>query len=352
VTVNWVPQVEQTWWALIGKSCRIQNDRVIRTAFTKLLEVVHPIALAGMGGGTSPELVAAVSNAGGFGILAASNSAAVAIAKAVASIRGRTDRPFGVNLLLHGADDEQVRAVLEARPAVLSTAWSRDDQDLRTIFASAHDASVKVMHMVPTVADAASAAEAGADVIVAQGTDGGGHIGLVGTAVIVPMVVREVDPIPVLAAGGIADGRGLAAMLAFGASGVLVGTRFLATTESPLHETFKRAIVASDGADTIVTDLADIMAGVDWPGAVERVARNRIVERWLGRSNELRRRRDEVQARMSDARRRGDFEESIVYWGQSAGLIQEVVPVAQVVTDMVSEAEEILRSRLPGMVVD
>ena len=305
-----------------------------------------------MGGGTSPELVAAVSSAGGLGILAASDAEAGTIREWIAKIRDGTDKPFGVNLLLHGADDDQVRAVLEAHPAVLSTAWSRDDQDLQAIFGSAHDAGVKVMHMVPTAADSAKAAEAGADVIVAQGTDGGGHIGLVGTAVIVPMVVAQVDPIPVLAAGGIADGRGLAAMLAFGAAGVLVGTRFLATTESPLHERFKRAIVESDGTDTIVTDLADIMVGVDWPGAVERVARNRIVERWLGRTNELRRRREEVQARMRETRRRGGFDQEIVYLGESAGLINEIVPVAQVIADMVSEAESILRERLPRMVVE
>src|SRR5437762_5736239 len=222
------------WWVLIGKSCRIQNERVIRTAFTDLLGVDHPIALAGMGGGTSPDLVAAVSKAGGLGILAASDAEAGTIRDLIAQIRDRTDKPFGVNLLLHGADDDQVRAVLDARPAVLSTAWPRDDQDLRAIFTRAHDAGLKVMHMVPTAADGAKAAEAGADVIVAQGTDGGGHIGLVGTAVVVPMVVREVDPVPVLAAGGFADGRGLAAMLAFGAVGVRVGPRFLATTESQI----------------------------------------------------------------------------------------------------------------------
>ena len=333
MAVNWTPQVEQMWWVLIGKSCRIQNDRVIKTAFTDLLGVDHPIALAGMGGGTSPDLVVAVSKAGGLGILAASDAEAGKIRDLIAQIRDRTDKAFGVNLLLHGADDDQMRAVLDARPVVLSTAWPRDDQDLRAIFANAHDAGIKVMHMVPTAADGARAAEAGADVIVAQGTDGGGHIGLVGTAVVVPMVVHEVDPVPVLAAG------------------VLVGTRFLATTESPLHERFKRAIVESEGDDTIVTDLADIMVGVDWPGAVERVARNRVVERWLGRANELRRRREEVQGRMRDARRGGDFDEAIVYWGQSAGLIKEIVPVAKVIADMVGEAESILRDRLPGLVV-
>jgi NAD(P)H-dependent flavin oxidoreductase YrpB (nitropropane dioxygenase family) len=322
---------------------------VIKTAFTELFGIDHPIALAGMAGGTSPELAAAVSNAGGLGVHGVSDVEGAQIPGQVAAIRDKTNRPFGLNLLVHGADDDQVRAVLDARPAVLSTAWPRDDQDLGDLFARAHDHGLKVMHMVPTVADAAKAARAGADVIIAQGTDGGGHIGLMGTIVIVPAVVREVAPVPVLAAGGIADGRGLAAALALGAAGVLVGTRFLVTTESPLHEEFKKKIVASDGGDTIVTDLADIMIGADWPGAVERVMRNRVVERWLGRENELRRRREELLPQMREARRRGDGEEAILYWGQSAALIEGVVPVAEVVTKMVAEADSILRRLGPAL---
>jgi NAD(P)H-dependent flavin oxidoreductase YrpB (nitropropane dioxygenase family) len=268
------------------------------------------------------------------------------------SIRKETDKPFGLNLLLHGADDDQMRAVLEIRPAVLSTAWAREDQDLKKVFAAAHENGIKVMHMVPTVADASKAAEAGADVIVAQGTDGGGHIGLVGTAVIVPAVVGEVDPIPVLGAGGIADGRGLAAMLALGAAGVLVGTRFVATNESPVHDAWKHAIVASDGTDTIVTDVTDVMMGGDWPGAFARVARNRLIERWLGRPNEVRRRREELVDRMREERRMGNIDEAIVYWGQSAALIKEIVPAGHVVEQMVREAESIIRLRLASMVVE
>ena len=324
---------------------------MIKTAFTELLAIDHPIAQAGMGGVTSPELVAAVSNAGGLGILGASDSEASSIRELVAAIRDNTDRPFGVNLLLHGADDDQIRVVLEVGPSVLSTAWPRDNQNLAAIFERAHERGIKVLHMVPTLADAAKAAAAGADVIIAQGTDGGGHIGLVGTAVIVPMVAREVEPIPVLAAGGIGDGHGLAAMLALGAAGVLMGTRFLATTEAPIPEAFKQLIVDSDGTDTIVTDLADVMLGTDWPGALERIARNRVVERWLGRTNELRRRRDEVLHVMRQARQKGDVDEAIIYWGQSAALIHEIMPAGRVVADMVRDAESILRERLPSLVV-
>jgi len=324
---------------------------VIKTAFTELLGIQHPVALAGMSGATSPDLVAAVSNAGGLGISGVSDVEGDRMPAHIATIRDKTQRPFGLNLLLHGADDDQMRAVLEGQPAVLSTAWPRDDQDLAEIFGRAHERGLKVMHMAPTAADASRAAGAGADIIVAQGTDGGGHIGLVGTVVVVPSVVREVAPVPVLAAGGIADGRGLAAMLALGAAGVLVGTRFLATTESPLHEAFKKLIVDSDGTDTIVTDIADILVGVEWPGALERVARNRLVERWLGRTNELRRRREEVLPATRQARRSGDPDEAILYWGQTAALIDEVLPVGQVIAGMVSEAEAILHETLPRLVV-
>jgi len=325
---------------------------VIKTAFTKLIGVEHPIALAGMGGGTSPELVAAVTNAGGLGLLGVSSDSPEDLTRHVADTRARTDGPFGLNLLLHFATDDELRAVLDAKPAILSTAWAGDHQNLTEIFNLAHERGVKVMHMVPSAADAEKAAAAGADVIVAQGTDGGGHIGLMGTAVVVPMVTRAVAPVPVLAAGGIADGRGLAAMLALGAAGVLVGTRFLATVESPIHNAFKKLIVDSDGSDTLVTDLADIFLGNEWPGALARIARNRLVERWLGRTNELRRRRDELMPLMQEARKNGDVEETILYWGQSAGLIHEIVPAGQVVADMVHEAESLLRNRLPSLVVD
>jgi len=310
----------------------------------------HPIALAGMGGHTSPELVAAVSNAGGLGIYGASSDTPERLAEQVAAIRQKTQKPFGLNLLLAFAEDVEIRAALDARPAVLSTAWPRDEQDLAAIFRSAHEAGVKVLHMVPSASDAIKAAEAGADVIIAQGTDGGGHIGLIGTVVVVPQVVRAVSPTPVLAAGGISDGAGLAAALALGAEGVLIGTRFIATTEAPVHDAVKQAILDSDGTDTIVTDVGDILMGGDWPGAYARVARNRLIERWLGRPSEVRRHREELLADMFEARKRGEVDESLLYWGQGAGLVDQITSAGEVVTKIVGEAETIIAERLPGLV--
>src|SRR5207248_5487274 len=172
-------------------------------------------------------------------------------------IRERTGAPFGLNLLLFRSSPELVAAVLAEAPAVVSTAWPAARQDLAEVFTRAHEAGSLVMHMVSTVGEAVAASEAGADLIVAQGTEGGGHVGTMGTSVLVPMVARRV-PVPVLAAGGFADGAGLVAALALGAEGILLGTRFLATDEAPLHEALKRAILDSDGHDTLITEITDV----------------------------------------------------------------------------------------------
>src|SRR5262249_46086546 len=162
-------------------------------------------------------------------------------------------RPFGLNLLLFAADDDAVDAVLAQRPPVFSTAWPWPERDLRAVFDRAHAAGARVMHMVAAADEAVRAAEAGADGIVAQGTGGGGRT--VAGRVLVPMVVRAVKPVPVVAAGGIATGAQLAAALLMGAEGVLLGTRFLATAESPWPPSYKRAIVESDGHDTELTEI-------------------------------------------------------------------------------------------------
>ena len=318
---------------------------MITTRATTALGITQPVALGGMSSGfTDARLVAAVSEAGGLGILGVSHLEPGDIAAAAAEIRALTDRPFGLNLLLFGCE-ESVDAVLETRPAVFSTAWPEPGQDLREIFDRAHGVGAVVMHMVPTLADAVSAADAGADVIVAQGTEGGGHVGLMASIVIVPLVARAVAPVPVLAAGGFADGAGLAAALALGAEGVLLGTRFLATDEAPVSETYKRALVETDGHETLLSEVPDLLTGVMWPGAHGRVLRNRLIERWTAREGDLRARRTELQERAVRARAGGDTEESVVWAGQSAALVDAVEPAGVLVERIVREAEEILRDR-------
>ncbi|HEY7575203.1 MAG TPA: nitronate monooxygenase, partial [Thermoanaerobaculia bacterium] len=229
------------------------------------------------------------------------------------------------------------------RPPVFSTAWPFPEQDLRGLFARAHGIGAKVLHMCATVPEARRAAEAGADAVVAQGSEGGGHVGLMGTVALVPLVVRAVAPVPVVAAGGIATGEGLAAALALGAEAVLLGTRFLATPESPLASGLKDAILASDGHDTVLTEIPDIAQGRVWPGAYSRVGRNRLIAEWSGREGELRARRAEVGARMLAAARAGDAEDAALFYGQDAGLIDALEPAGSIVRRIVDEAEEILR---------
>jgi NAD(P)H-dependent flavin oxidoreductase YrpB (nitropropane dioxygenase family) len=322
---------------------------VLRTRICELLGIEHPIVLGGMGTGTSPDLVAAVSAAGGLGVLGATRQNPEELARDAAAIRAATTRPFGLNLLLFMERPGQYEAFLAARPRVISTAWAALEQDLGGYVARAHAVGALAMHMISTVAEATAAARAGVDVIVAQGTEGGGHIGLMGTMPLVPMVVSAVAPIPVLAAGGVADGRGLAAALALGADGVLLGTRFLATDESPIAKGFKQAILDSDGHDTLVTDIPDVASGNTWPGAYVRVRRNRFIEEWMGRDNELRRRRVEVSAQLREAAQAGDPDRGAVMIGQTAGLIDRVEPAAELVRRISRDAEAILRERLPRL---
>ena len=322
---------------------------MLKTRVSDLLGVEHPVLLGGMSTHTTPGMVAGVSNAGGLGILGCAGMSPQAVARNAEEIRALSDRPFGMNLLLFMANDEAVSAVLAASPFVFSTAWGFPQADLTALFSRAHEAGAKVSHMASTVAEAERAVEAGADIIVAQGTEGGGHVGVMGTMPLVRMVVNAVAPVPVVAAGGVADGAGLAAALALGAEGVLLGTRFLASPESPLSADKKQAILDSDGHNTALTEIPDLISGRVWPGAYARTTRNRLIEDWMGREGELRYRRAEVAALVQEAHQAGDADNSVMYTGQTAGLINDIQPVSAIVQNIVAEAEAILRQRLPRM---
>lgn len=325
---------------------------MIRTRFSELLGILHPIVLGGMSGGTSADLVAAVSDAGGLGIYGASRRMRPGaplptdeIRSVVERIRSLTKAPFGLNLLLFDAAPEDVDAVLALRPRVLATAWPWPDHELRGVAERAHAAGALFMHQADTVDGAKRAAESGADIVVAQGTEGGGHVGLMATLPLTRMVVRAVAPLPVLAAGGIADGEGIAAALMLGAQGVLLGTRFLATPESPLPDGYKQAIVASDGHDTVLSEIPDIASGSIWPGAYARVRRNAFVEEWIGREGELRRRRQEVRAGLATARAAGDAEHGSLLIGQDAGLVDSIEPAGALVRRLAADAERVITER-------
>jgi NAD(P)H-dependent flavin oxidoreductase YrpB (nitropropane dioxygenase family) len=323
---------------------------MIHTRICDLLGIRHPIVLGGMGTATTAPLVAAVSNAGGFGTLGTSAFNAATLETEIASIRERTDKPFGVNHLLFQIQADMFAVTLRSKPTVAAFAWARKEQNLRDYFQRAHDAGAKVMHMAGEVSEALRAAEAGADVLVAQGTEAGGHVGWMASLPLVPMMVKAVSPLPVLCAGGVADGRGLAAALALGAEGVLLGTRFMATPEAPIHANFKQAIVKSDGHDTVLTEIPDLASQRVWPGAMSRAQRNQFIERWAGREWALRQNAQEIGRQVAAARAAGDVNNASLSFGQDAGLIDSIKSVREIVQDIVAEAEEIISGRLRSLV--
>ena len=302
---------------------------MIHTRICDLLGIVHPIILGGMGTATTAPLVAAVSNAGGFGTLGTSAFNAATLDTEIASIHERTEKPFGINHLLFQIQEDMFAVTLRARPTVVAFAWARKDQDLRDYFQRAHDA--------------------GADVLVAQGTEAGGHVGWMASLPLLPMMVKTVAPLPVLCAGGIADGRGLAAALALGAEGVLLGTRFMATPEAPIHANFKQAIVKSDGHDTVLTEIPDLASQRVWPGAMSRAQRNQFIEHWSGREWALRQNAPEVGRQVAAARAAGDIDNASLSFGQDAGLIDSIKSVREVVEEIVTEAEGIIKGRLQSL---
>jgi NAD(P)H-dependent flavin oxidoreductase YrpB (nitropropane dioxygenase family) len=322
---------------------------MIHTRICDLLGILHPIVLGGMGSATTAPLVAAVSNAGGFGTLGTSAFNAATLETEIASINERTDKPFGVNHLLFQIQEDMFAVTLRARPSVAAFAWARKDQELGDYFKRAHDAGCKVMYMAGEVPEALRAAEAGADVLVAQGTEAGGHVVWMASLPLVPMMVKAVAPLPVLSAGGIADGRGLTAALALGAEGVLLGTRFMATPEAPIHANFKQAIVQSDGHDTVLTEIPDLASQRVWPGALSRAQRNQFIERWSGREWALRQNAHEVGKQVAAARAAGDVDNASLSFGQDAGLIDSIKSVKEVVQEIVTEAEAIIKGRLQSL---
>ncbi|NQV55339.1 MAG: nitronate monooxygenase [Rhodospirillales bacterium] len=323
---------------------------MIRTPICDLLDIEYPIALGGLGGGhTQPAMVAAVSEAGGFGAFGCHGLSAAKVSEAAAAIRNATEKPFALNFLLFLVDEDAFRAGLAEKPAGIALAWPRGDQDLKPYIDRAHDAGCKVTMMAGGVQEAVRGAEAGADVIIAQGTEGGGHVSWMASIVLTPMVVDAVAPIPVLAAGGFADGRGLAAALALGADGILLGTRFLASEESQLHPNFKQAIIDSDGHDTVLTEIPDLASGTVWPGAMSRAQRNTFVERWAGREWALRQNQGDVLSGVVAARKDGNVEEAPLSFGQDAGLIHDIIPSADIVQRIANEAEELIKTKLPAL---
>ncbi len=314
---------------------------MLRTALCDLVGIDVPVIQAGMSTFTSPALAAAVSNAGGLGSLGAWQRPAEQLRRDLVELRGATDRPFAVNHVVPDLDAEAFEITLDFAPAVVAFALD----DAGDLMQRVHDAGSIVMQQVSTVEQAFGAVEHGADIIVAQGGEAGGYGGSVATLALVPQVVDAVRPTPVVAAGGIADGRGLAAALVLGAAGVNLGTRFLACEESPVGDVWKKAIIASDSESWVQLDfLNDIRPNPGTLGYRTRVRalRNEFTDRWQQRRDELRADPTAAIAEIVSAAAEGTLEELLVVGGQSAGIIGELLPVAEVVGMLVTQAEDAL----------
>ena len=316
---------------------------MLRTPFCELFEIDAPILQAAIWPATSPELVAAVSEAGALGTIAGIFSSADGLTEQIERVRALTDRPFVVNHVVPVLDEDAFEATLEARPAAVSFALG----DPGGLVERAHAAEVRVIHQAHTVGQAREAAALGVDVVIAQGSEAGGQgmAGGVGAMALVPQVVDAVAPIPVLAAGGVADGRGLAAALVLGAAGANVGTRFLASEEAPADDGWKQGILESESEDTVRFESWSAIMGPAGPGGydvVPRVIRTDFVREWESRPAEAAAEAERLQGEIMGALREDRTHELVAFTGQTAGLISDVQPAAKIVKDLVAGAERAL----------
>lgn len=312
---------------------------MITTRACKVLGIVHPVVQAAMGGGSNPSLVAAVSEAGGLGILACSWTDPDGIRAQIADIRTRTSKPFGVNFVLGQAKPEQIDAAISERVPVLSLFRGSDP---REIVLRARAAGIVTTHQITTVDEARASIAAGVDVIIAQGREAGGHMGPHPLWTLLPQVVAISGDRPVLASGGLVDGRDLAAALLRGAAGVHIGTRFLATPEAPVSNEHKAAILAARDGDTVASKMWDLIWGQHWPGVQVRALRNDFTRRWAGRENELVMALDEARADFDRARETSDPKTLHFLAGEGSSRIDSIRPAAEIVRSIVEEAEAAL----------
>jgi len=316
--------------------------RAMRTRLTDILEVEHPVMLAGMGGVSYSTLVAAVSEAGGFGCMGASTMGIDKMVDEIAAVRALTDKPFGVDLLTAAPGDmeTQVQAIIDGggRVFVAGLGVPRDAIEL------CHRNNVLVMNMCGKVRHAVAAVEAGCDIVVAQGTEAGGHTGQVATMALVPQVVDAVgDRVPVVAAGGLFDGRGLAASLALGADGVWMGTRFIATPEARAVPGYKEALLRIGEDGTVISR--------GYTGKTCRVVRNGYTQYWEEHPADLQPFPAQFMRSMNDGANHlglddtaADIDDDKEFWpsGQGAGAIHDLVPAGELVHRIVAEAEAVL----------
>jgi nitronate monooxygenase len=329
------------------------NPQPLRTRLTDLLGCDYPIVQSGMGGPARSELCAAVTAAGAFGCIGMVKESPELVRREIAAVRERTNRSFGVNLVPSVTDpvllEEELQACFEAQVSVMVFFW-----DVRPdLIERAHNAGCLVLYQVGRLEDAVAAEKAGADAIICQGFEAGGHVhGNVSSLVLLPQVAAKVR-VPVLGSGGFASGASLVAALALGAEGVHCGTAFLATEESYAHDYHKQRVVAASSEDTVYSDIF----AIGWPPrSPVRTIENSVTKRHAGdllghgpddfERDVIAHDGDEVVYRYSTysplRHMTGDLESQALYAGQVCGAINRVRPAGQVVREMMDEAHLVL----------
>jgi nitronate monooxygenase len=312
----------------------------LHTAFTDLAEVEHPVALAPMGGCAGGALAAAVSNAGGLGLVGGGR-ASLEWCREQAGLAARlTERPWGIGFLTWALTRPTLEGALDLRPAAVMLGFG----DPGPFSEAVRQSGALLVVQVTDLDEARRALDLGADIVVAQGTEAGGHGGRRSTLPFVPAVVDMAAPTAVLAAGGIADGRGLAAALALGADGALVGTRFQASQEALVAEGALEAIVEGTGDETLRSRAMDIALGNSWPARYTgRSLRNPFLDKWWDREDDLS--TDEETLASYRATTSGGDPSLLPVWASEAvDLIHDVPPAGDIVRQLVGGAEEVLRS--------
>lgn len=312
----------------------------MHTAINELLGIEKPILLAPMGHVSGGALAAAVSRAGGLGLIGAGYGDADWIRREFDNAGGER---VGVGFITWSLarDPALLDLALAYRPAAVMFSFG----DCTPFLSKVRATGARVICQVQTLAQAREAAGFGADVIVAQGTEGGGHGGGRSTFTLVPAVVDAVTPVPVVAAGGIADGRGLAAVRMLGAAGALIGTRLFASEEALGHVNAKRRIAESRGDDTLRTRVFDIVRGYPWPEHITgRAPLNDFAARWHGHEADLYADLERQQADYRDAVARGDTDTAVVFAGEAVDLIDATEPASQIIARITTEAGDLLHA--------
>ncbi|MDY0340696.1 MAG: enoyl-[acyl-carrier-protein] reductase FabK [Coriobacteriia bacterium] len=310
----------------------------LSTRVSALLGIDYPIIQGGMAWTATAELSAAVSNAGGIGVIGAGHMPTDVLREQIMLAKELTDRPFGVNLMLLTPHiDGIVQMVIDQRVPMVTTGAGNPGKYMTAL----KDAGIKVIPIVPSVALARRMESIGADAIIGEGMEAGGHIGELTTMVLTPQLVDAVD-IPVIAAGGIADGRGVAAAFALGAEGVQLGTRFMCAEECTIHPSIKQQVLKAKDRDTVVTGRST--------GHPVRVLKNRLSRQIMELDRENR--AEEIEAlgagKLALAMREGDTDMGSLMAGQSAAMVCRIEPAGDIVSELVREAQAVM-GRLASM---